>query len=338
MSTKSENAELQDEVDKVLNKIYRLYMTFYRRIWKLPEVVRYFEKKEGRTFWLENNKPIKKQILKEVKSLAKSMEGMINTGMNVAEGIGESVYDKIKKTATEDARSSLSTRKLNRPLSLSERVWNISNSTTKEIEIIIQNAMKQGKSADQISREIRKYLNEPDRQFRSVKNKKTGKYELSEAAKRYKPGQGVYRSSYKNAMRLARTELNMSMRYSVWKNLQNDPMIVGIRISLSNNRENGYPCKVCEALAGDYPKSFLWAGWHPQCRCNMTPITISNEELRKYFEAKDKGESYEPKQITTLPSNFANWWNEHGAKFYQPDASKPYWLMDNEATFGLAPK
>ncbi|MFS0489897.1 hypothetical protein [Leadbetterella byssophila] len=338
MSTKSEDIELNNEVDKLLNNIYRLYMTFYKRIWKLPEVVRYFEKKEGKSFWLENNKPIKREVLKEVRNLAKSMEGMINTGMNVAEGIGESVYDKIKKTATENARSSLSTRKLNRPLSLSERVWNISNSTTKEIEIIIQNAMKQGKSADQISREIRKYLNEPDKLFRPVKNKKTGKYELSEAARNYKPGRGVYRSSYKNAMRLVRTEMNAAMRYSVWKNIQNDPMIVGVRISLSNNRENGYPCKVCEALAGDYPKSFLWTGWHPQCRCIMTPITISNEELSKYIRAKDRGEAYTPKQITSLPQNFTNWWKDNGAKFYQPEASKPYWVLDNEESFGLAQK
>jgi hypothetical protein len=330
----SEDIQLHKETERFADRVFRLYMSFYQRVWKLPEVVRYFEK-GSKPFWIDQHKDVSRALEKPLTQLTKSIEGMINTGIQKGEDLGISKYDRIKLAATQRSRAQSAARKLMGRTSLSERVWKITNGTKAEIELLLQNAMKEGKSADQLSREVRKYLNEPDRQFKAVKNKETGKYELSEAAKKYKPGKGVYRSSYKNAMRLVRTEMTAAMRYSLWKNIQKDPLIIGFRIALSNNQLNGMPCPVCEALAGDYPKSFLWTGWHPQCRCIMTPITISNEELTKYIRAKDNGDVYTPKQITSLPQNFTKWWNANGPRFYQEGASKPYWLLDNEATFQL---
>lgn len=46
-----------------------------------------------------------------------------------------------------------------------------------------------------------------ERLYRRVRGA-DGKLHLSKAAKAYHPSQGVYRSSYKNAMRLTRTECN----------------------------------------------------------------------------------------------------------------------------------
>lgn len=137
--------------------------------------------------------------------------------------------------------------------------------------MIIQNGIKEGMSAEEIQRSIKGYLNEPHKLFRRVRNKETGELEWSDAAKRYKPGQGVYRSAYRNAMRLARTEINAAYRQAQWEQYQNDPTVVGIRIELSNNHTtlvNGVPVPfydICDELRGVYPKSFKWTGWHPQC-------------------------------------------------------------------------
>ncbi|MDR1023881.1 MAG: hypothetical protein LBL94_11535, partial [Prevotellaceae bacterium] len=161
-------------------------------------------------------------------------------------------------------------------LTLSNRVWKLGNGMKQEIETIIQNGMKE-KTPEQLAKELKKYLNEPDKLFRKVKNKEIGEMELREAAKKYKPWQGVYRSASKNAMHLARTEISATYRRAQWAQFQDDPRITGIRIQLSNdhiwiNPRTGKPepfYDICDELAGDYPKSFLWTGWHPQCRCVM---------------------------------------------------------------------
>ena len=59
-----------------------------------------------------------------------------------------------------------------------------------------------------LSRDVRRYLRNPDKLFRRVRDKH-GNLRLSKAAKAYHPGRGVYRSSYRNALRLTATENNM---------------------------------------------------------------------------------------------------------------------------------
>ena len=90
----------------------------------------------------------------------------------------------------------------------------------------------------------------------------------SKAAAAFHPGQGVYRSSYKNAMRLTRSEINMAYRESErlrWANLD---FVVGFEIRLSNNHTTTDPktgkkvpfVDICDTLAGRYPKSFVFKG------------------------------------------------------------------------------
>ncbi|MDR2286961.1 MAG: hypothetical protein LBE04_05745 [Prevotellaceae bacterium] len=45
----------------------------------------------------------------------------------------------------------------------------------------------------------------------------------------------VYRSAYKNALRLVRTEINAAYRCAEWESCQKDPLIKGYKIILSNN-------------------------------------------------------------------------------------------------------
>jgi hypothetical protein len=146
-----------------------------------------------------------------------------------------------------------------------------------------------------------------------VKNKETGELELSEAAKKYRPGRGVYRSAYKNAMRLARTEIPAAYRRAQWELFQTDPQVICIRIALSNNHTciNSRTGSLSRFmifvmnLAGDYPKSFLWMGWHPQCRCEMYPILTEDvNDIEGIIQAESNGGKYEPKQIKSVPSQF----------------------------------
>ena len=108
-------------------------------------------------------------------------------------------------------------------LKLSDRVWRLQAGMLEQIEATLQLGILEGKSASDIANDLRMYLKEPNRLFRRVRDKQ-GELKLSKAAKAYHPGQGVYRSSYKNALRLARNEINKAYRLAQWERWQQIPL------------------------------------------------------------------------------------------------------------------
>lgn len=203
-------------------------------------------------------------------------------------------------------------------LSLSDRVWNVTNQFTGQMELAIDVSLGEGKSAAELSRDVRGLLGQPNKLFRRVRDK-YGNLRLSKAAAAYHPGPGVYRSSYQNAMRLARTEINMAYKTADWERWQREEFVVGIRIGLSNNhtikdsKGEDQPLKdICDELAGDYPKTFKFVGWHPNCRCVVTPILKDPKEMqrdrRERLEAIMKDEEYKAQpsanEVNDVPQGF----------------------------------
>ena len=80
-----------------------------------------------------------------------------------------------------------------RRFDLSGRVWNLAEGFKEEIQRIIDGGIRDGLSADTLSERVRKYLNEPDKLFRRVRDAE-GQLRLSKAASAYHPGRGVYRA------------------------------------------------------------------------------------------------------------------------------------------------
>lgn len=227
-------------------------------------------------------------------------------------------------------------------LGLSERVWKCTDQFTEQMELAIDVTLGEGKSAQELSRDVRGLLKEPARLFRRVKDK-DGNLRLSKAAAAYHPGRGVYRSSYQNAMRLARTEINMAYRTADWERWQRLDFVVGIRISLSNNHtvknakgEDVELNDICNKLAGDYPKTFKFVGWHPNCRCTITPILKSTEEMhderRARLRAIMNDEAYKAQpsanSVDDVPQGFKDY-IEAIADRSQGWASMPYYIRDN---------
>lgn len=227
-------------------------------------------------------------------------------------------------------------------LNLSDRVWRATDHFTGQMELAIDVALGEGKSAQELSRDVRGLLNEPNKLFRRVRDK-YGNLRLSKAAAAYHPGRGVYRSSYQNAMRLARTEINMAYRTADWERWQRSEFVVGFRIGLSNNHtvknskgEEVRLYDICDELAGDYPKTFKFVGWHPNCRCVITPILKSTDEMhkdrRERLEAimNDKEYKAQPSanEVKDLPANFTAYIKDI-AERSQGWSSQPYWIRDN---------
>lgn len=220
-------------------------------------------------------------------------------------------------------------------MNLSKRVWNLTDQLRQELELALDLGLGEGKSAAALSRDVRRYLNEPNRLFRRVRDKH-GVLRLSKAAQAYHPGRGVYRSSYKNALRLTATENNMAYRTADHLRWQQMPFVIGIEIKLSNN----HTCKgvigrfvdICDDLAGVYPKEFKFVGWHPHCRCFAIAKMASAEECNAYFDRLEAGEdvsNYEfSGKVKELPQNFQNWHTDNADRIAKAK-SQPYFLRDN---------
>jgi hypothetical protein len=216
-------------------------------------------------------------------------------------------------------------------LNLSDRVWNTTKQLRSEMELAMTVSIGQGESASAISRRVRQYLNNPDKLFRRIRDEE-GNLKLSKAAKAYHPGQGVYRSSAKNAMRLARSETNIAYRTSDFERWSQMDFVLGIEINLSRSHPE---YDICDILAGRYPKGFMFKGWHPQCFCFANPILADIDELDKIEEAMKAGKPYQSlNEITDMPKNFKEWAVENKERIEkaQKRGTLPYFIKDNKNT------
>lgn len=217
-----------------------------------------------------------------------------------------------------------------RGMGLSDRVWRLTDQFKSELEMALELGLGDGKSAADLSRDVREYLNEPHKLFRRVRNEK-GQLRLSKSAAAYHPGQGVYRSSYKNALRLTATENNMAYRTADHERWQRLDFVIGIEILLSNN----HPCEdICDELAGEYPKTFKFVGWHPFCRCIAVPKLADDDEFierqQALIDGQDVPEGGYSGEITEMPEAFNNW-VRNNAERIENAANLPYFISDNQA-------
>ena len=232
-----------------------------------------------------------------------------------------------------DALSAFQSRKVE-GMNLSQRVWKYVDQYKAQMESALDVGLGDGRSADELSRDVRQNLREPNRLFRRVRDKR-GNLVLSKNARAYHPGQGVYRSSYKNAMRLTRSEINMAYRESDYQRWQQLDFVVGFEIHRSNH-EPLCKCDICSKLVGRYPKTFKFKGWHPQCMCYATPILMDEET----FDANELGDlkaalhgtEYKHLQakniVSEMPKEFTEWVEQH-IEAQKGWSSTPYFIRDN---------
>lgn len=284
----------------------------------------------------------------------------------VSSAFGKKVLESSKFSAWTDRNSAAMTSFMNRTengMKLSDRVWKSVQQLREEMEVALTVSIGEGSSASSMSRKVREYLNNPDDMFRRFRYKKgekevvntdtgeitkqpvyakkwkkrihtdDGKYKwIDYDRKSYKTGNGVYKSSAKNAMRVTRTETNIAYRRADNTRWQSMDFVLGQRVQLSRN----HPKKdICDELQGDYPKNFIFDGWHPQCFCFVTPILCDESEMQKVTQAFLKGKKYTPKgnEITDYPDNFKSWVkdNESNIMSARDKGTEPYFLRNNSS-------
>ena len=254
------------------------------------------------------------------------------------DNVGKLTQEQYRKyfSSNDEAREAFLARK-EQGLNLSERVWRYTECFKSDIELGLDIGIRNGLDAAQMSRQLRQFLQHPDMLFRRVRDEH-GNLVLSKRASDFHPGRGVYRSSYKNARRLAVTETNMAYRSADYERMQQLDFVVGIEIRLSNNHttpgKNGLPIPlvdICDELKGKYPKDFKFTSWHPQCKCFVVTILKTEEELMQenaaILEGRDPSKD-SVNAVRDVPKNFKDWFavNEERAKYAK---SIPYFIRDN---------
>lgn len=240
-------------------------------------------------------------------------------------------------------------------LSLSQKVWRYTGQFREELENCLDLAIGEGTGANKLASKIQMYLQDPDRFYRRfrvkigedengntvygrqwkrrVYDKESQGYKwIDDDPKKFHPGKGVYRSSYRNAQRLARTETNIAYRtadYVRWEQLD---FIIGYEIKVSKNHPH---YDICDELAGIYPKTFKWTGWHPNCRCFMIPILAGEDDIEQMISKILAGEDEEisqKQQIKEVPVEFAKWIKENEDRMEAAKAkgTLPYFIKDNK--------
>ena len=348
--------------EQLFRAIEQLIYTAYLQSLSLPAVRRAIEQKKD-DFFFENNHTANRQVERVLGVMADRLNGILLNGIRrewefskeVLEARVEAqldpstrdrmLRDRLRIDATQSSRirsaDAFVREKQRDGLNLSGRVWNLAGNAQKEIEVILQNAIKEGRRGTEIAKDLRRFLIEPNKLFRRVRNKETGALELSAAAKAYHPGQGVYRSSYKNALRMARTELKAAQCEAAWQSAQTNPLIVGWEIRLSNNHttlRDGKPCPfhdMCDELQGVYPKAFRFRGWHPHCRCEMLPIIARPSDRKELYRRIFKGDakeraSWSPRAVEEVPQVFTDWVEKNRARA-RGWRTLPRFITDNPA-------
>jgi hypothetical protein len=256
-------------------------------------------------------------------------------GKNVGR-LSQAQYRRYFST-NEEARQAFQERRVG-GLNLSDRVWQYTNQFKGEIELGLDLGIRSGRSADQMSRDLRDYLRHPDKLFQRVRDEH-GILQLSKRAAEFHPGQGVYRSSYKNARRLASTETNIAYRTADQERWKKFDFVVGIEVRLSNNHtclgKDGKPHEfhdICDELAGRYPKDFQFKGWHPHCRCHAVSILKTQAEITEDTRRILNGEGTTNDSVNSvhdLPKAFRDW-AEQNEERAREGRSLPYFIRDNK--------
>lgn len=307
-------------------------------------------------FFFEDYPTLKKKADSVVNSLSSSIYDVILTGTsaewNKSNEITDQMVidlfksrgvdiDKIKNSDVVDlfnnhdkALEAFQKRKIG-GLSLSDKVWNMAEYHRLETQLAL--SIESGDSAAELARKVKKCLKETDKLFRRVRDKH-GELRLSKNAKAYHPGAGAYRSSVRNAQRLARTEINMAYREAEMQRYHDLDFIVGFEVKRSTHP---YPCDICESHKGKYPKDFKFNGWHPMCRCYVVPILNTQEEFDKQSDSILRGKQYARKSVNTVtapPEGFNQWIFDNKARILRAKkiGTLPYYMKDNSVYINRA--
>lgn len=324
-----------------IEKYGRLIRKYYREVIKeVSKLAVGLQLNANDQFYFRNNPQLSKKVNKLLKSLYSQVYGTSVSGINSEwelaveknNELARYVYGKNLDNLPIQyrdkyfsnngaARRAFVYRKDSFGLGLSDKVWKNTRQFKSNLELALEVSIGKGESAASIAQNVTKYLNDEDKLFRRVREHPDGALRLSKSAKVYHPGQGRYRSSYKNALRLASNETNFSYESSQQEKRKQQDFIVGIEIRVSprHNISDDKGGIQCYYLQGKYPKDFDWTyKWHVNCRCYSINILKPREELdtdiNRILSGKKPIKSSK-NQVSKKPKNYTGYIKDNKKKW-----------------------
>lgn len=221
-------------------------------------------------------------------------------------------------SSTDKAKDSFLNR-ANRGFNLKSKLALQSKEYIKELESAISVAIGKGTDAKTLSKQVTNLF------LDYAKLDKEYKLKFGEPI----PSKNI---QYQ-AMRLARSEINMAYRDAEQARWRDMPFVIGYEIVLSNNHNckgvpKGHFYDICDDLAGKYPKDFKWLGWHPNCRCHAVPIMMTDEQFIQW----NNGKQVNAATIDKMPKKFDKWLEQNKDRIERATqrGTLPYFLRDNK--------
>lgn len=345
--------EHRQHVAEVLAEIDALYQDATDEMVRLGMAYDYVDA-ATRPFRFQSNKARNEQVARSLSSFSNQLVGIVTTAMATEWAFANEKTDSWVRKLFSNPKEGYMMHNLEAldafigrkqyGHTLSNRVWEYSKQFQHHIEWALSVGIAEGRSAANISRDVRYYLIEPDRLFRKVRDH-YGNLVLSKPASAYHPGQGIYRSSYQNAMRMARTEINGAYREADHIRWQQLDFIVGIEVKTSKTHEAWLakdwfprfkkrgvaPEEICDTMKGRYPKDFKFIGWHPNCRCYAVPILANEGSNADWWEEPTN-------EVTDVPEKFKKWIGDNSERIAvsEYEGKTPYFLVENNKYVNLA--
>jgi len=156
---------------------------------------------------------------------------------------------------------------------LSARIWELNRIQLLSMKTYLADAMLEGKSAAEISQEIRAFMHLPAVDMRTKK--------WRAFFKQNPPGRGVYKSAAKNAQRVLRTELHRAYRNAAVQYVKQMPWAEGMQWMLSDAHPE---MDICDDLAssdvgygpGVYTPDAFPDIPHAQCICFWVAVPFKS--------------------------------------------------------------
>lgn len=327
---------------KEINRIIKLYFDGYYV--DVSALLYNFKGVNNRRFKFVKYPELNKQFTALNNKLKIEIEAMINNGIakgwELAELKGSAIDLEVskyleskgykKKPVKPQNNNALEAyRKRKRyGLTLSDRVWNLTEHNRARIEDIIDIAITEGKSAKSLSKRLLEFLrNDSELHKLGLTNK-----EVKDKIAANKYGRGVYKNPESNALRLAQNEINIAYRTAEIERIKLNDDIVGYEVYLSPSHK---VFDMCDILKGKYPKNFIFTHWHVGCMCNVRPILKTREELvKEMVEGVTLPASSSSNYVKTPHKDFYNYISENKEAINRLK-HRPDWITENAKMFNV---
>lgn len=324
--------------DKYRNKSINLIINTQKEVNRYLKLsIDNLSKEVAKNKWhSKRNKKFVEYMKKWQSELNKNLQDTMQLSVNKSWGLAESkalewgeYFTDSATLATEfmrpnkEALTAFVQRKI-KGLSWSQKLWNISKNSNKLIEDYLATGILEGQSARDISKNITRMMKnplsekipviQPDGSVAIRTFKSQSDFLLSP------PLYGQYKNPYKAALRMVRTEINASYLRSDHDQRQHQRFVVGVRVKLSAAHKD---FDICDSLIGDYPKTFIFEGWHPNCLCYAVSIRMTKEEFKKGATTSKNTVSKIPKSTERLAKAIKE------GKMGSPSMKEASWLKNN---------